>query len=147
MTEIISHGIALRRRAGGCLRRTELIGGEQGVHGSGAEAFEVEGYELESQGFENPGELGSHFQPEGAGQLVAGDFDADDFTVMADAKLAEAEPAEGVFALFDCGEGLCGDGTAVFDAGREAGGGGPVPEAPAAFPGAAADAFLAERRV
>src|SRR5450755_1589398 len=93
----------------------DLVGGEERDHRTGAEAFEVESHELEAEGPENPGELGGHLESQGAGEFVLSDFDAGDFAVMADAKLAEAEASERVFALFNGGQGLGGDGTAVFD--------------------------------
>ena len=106
----------------------EVFGAQEGVHGAGAETFQVEGYEFESQSFENPCEFGGSGGIEGAGQFVLGDLDADDLTVMAHAELAEAEGAESVFSLLDCGQGFAGDGAAVFDAGGEASGGRLVPD-------------------
>ncbi len=40
--------------------RRKLIGAQQGVHGPRAEAFEIEGNELEAESLEDAGEFGNH---------------------------------------------------------------------------------------
>jgi len=79
----------------------ELFGGQQGIHRSGAEAFQIEGDELESQRFEDGGELGCHGGIQSAFHFLTVDLDAHRFAVMADAELPEAEGSNGVFAALD----------------------------------------------
>ncbi len=81
---------------------------------------------------------------ERAGQVVAGDFDAGEVAVVADADLGEAEGVEGVFGLLDLGEIFAGDGAAVLDARGEAGAGGLVPELEAGLVGEGADLCFGE---
>jgi hypothetical protein len=71
----------------------QLFEGQQPIHGTGAEAFEVEGDEFESQGFEHGGELAGHFSGQSSWKFFTGYFDAHDVAVMAHAELTEAECA------------------------------------------------------
>ncbi len=61
---------------------------------------------------------------EGAGEVGAGNFYAGEVAVVADANLGEAEAVKDVFSALYLGEVFGGDGTAVLDAGGEAGAGG-----------------------
>ncbi len=94
----------------------KLIRRQQGVHRTGAEAFQVERDEFEAERFEDGGELGRDGGTQGTVQFFAGDLYADNVSVMAHTKLAEAESANCVFAAFDYVERFAGDGAAVFDA-------------------------------
>src|SRR6266436_4373438 len=100
---------------------------QRGVEGALAVAFEVERDVEEAGGFKASVDGGGHFGSEGAGEFVGGDFDASEFVVEADTKLAEAQVAKGGFGAVDKGEALGGDFGAVWKARSEAGGGGAVP--------------------
>ncbi len=76
---------------------------------------------------------------EGSGEVSAGDLDAGEVAVVADADLPEAECVEGGFGLLDLREAFGGDGEAVGDAGGEAGTGGLVGEGKAGLTGEGAD--------
>src|SRR5882724_7479040 len=95
-----------------------------GVEGALAVAFEVEGDVEEADGFEAGVDGGGHFGSEGAREFVGSDFDASEFVMQADTKLAEAEVAESSFGAVDEGEALGGDFCAVGKARSETGGGG-----------------------
>ena len=105
------------------------------VHGAGAVALGVQGDVEEAEGFEGGGDAVEGFQGEGAGEVGAGDLDAGEVSVVADADLGEAEGMEGFLGLLDLGEVFAGDGATVLDAGREAGGGWLVGEGEAGFAG------------
>lgn len=98
----------------------DLLRRQQCVHRSRPESFEIEGYELESETFEDGGEFGRHGRTQGSIHFFTSDLDADDFAVMPDAKLPESEDAKGIFATLDHVERLARDGSAVFDPRREA---------------------------
>ena len=119
-------------------------GGEDFVHGAGAVALGVEGDVEEAEGAEGGGDAVEGFDGEGAGEFGAGDFDAGEVAVVADADLLEAEGVEGGFGLLDLAEIFAGDGAAVLDAGGEAGAGGLVPEGEVGFVGEGADLGLGE---
>src|SRR5208337_832878 len=102
---------------------------QHGVHRAGTEAFEIERDVRESQSLEGVGELGRYLGIECTRQLVAGDLDADNVAVMPNAKLAEAHPAQCLFALFDDLQRLRRYGTPVFNARRQTRGRGLVPDA------------------
>src|ERR1700692_2496226 len=74
-------------------------------------------------------ELGCHVGGEGAGKFFAGNFDADYVSVMTNAKLPEAHPAQCVFALLDDVEGFASDSAAILDTRRKASGRGLIPDA------------------
>src|SRR3984957_19048454 len=95
-------------------------GGEDVVHAAGAVAFGVEGDVEEAERLDCGGDLFEDGESEGSGEIFAGDFDASEVAVVADADLGEAEGVEGGFGLFDLREILAGDGAAVLDAGGEA---------------------------
>ena len=69
---------------------------------------------MKSSLLESGGDAVEHFDAEGAGQLVARDFDAGEFAVVADAKLAEAELANGLFTAFHLLKNFAGHGAAIF---------------------------------
>ena len=79
----------------------QIFRGEYGIHRTGTETFQIEGDELESESFENAGELSSHGGIERAGKFLARDFNADDVAVMAHAKLVEAQGAQDVLSIVD----------------------------------------------
>ena len=105
----------------------QYLGCEQGIHGAGTEAFEVESDELEAQGFEDAGEFSSHLRTQRTRQLFAGNLDTHNVPVVTDPELAEAERADRVFALFDNSESFARNLASVLDAGGEASGSGLVP--------------------
>ncbi len=92
-----------------------------------AVAFEVERDVEEAGGFKASVDGGGHFGSEGAGEFVGGDFDASEFVVEADTKLAEAQVAKGGFGAVDKGEALGGNFGAVGKPRGETGGRGAVP--------------------
>ncbi len=53
---------------------------------------------------------------EGAGQLIAGDFEANDVAMVPDPELAESELAQGLFALLDDQQRFRSHRAAVFNA-------------------------------
>ena len=99
---------------------------------------------MNPRGFEDAGEFGGHLRGERAGQFLAGDLDANNISVMADADLAEAESVQSIFALLDHAEGFARDLASVLDARRQAGGSGLVPDAQAGGAGEFADFLLGE---
>src|SRR5882724_4761049 len=78
----------------------KLLDRQDRIHRSRAEAFQVQGHELESQCFEDAGEFGRHGGIKRARQLGAVNLDPDDVSVMTHAELTEAELAQRFFALF-----------------------------------------------
>ncbi len=68
----------------------QILSGQQSIHRSGTEAFEIESDKLEAQSLEDPGELRGHGGIERLLQFVAGDLNADDFPVMPHPELPEA---------------------------------------------------------
>src|ERR1700684_2410761 len=125
----------------------QIFRGEKRVHGSGTEALQIEGYKLESQCFENASELRGHGGIKSPRQLLACDFNANDFSMMADTELAETQIAEGVFAPFYNRESFARNRAAVLDAGGKAGGCGLVPDAQASGAGESADFVFGERGI
>src|ERR1700730_824781 len=109
----------------------QYFGRQQSVHGARAKAFEVESHKLESEIFEDASELRRHLGTQRACQFFAGNFDTHNVPMMTDTKLAEAQSAESVFALFDNAEGGSRNLASVLNAGRQAGGSGLVPYAKA----------------
>ena len=109
----------------------KLFRGQQGVHRSGAKALQVESHELEAETFEDGGELGGDGGIERALQFLARDLNADDVSVMTDAKLAETEGANRVLAALDNAERFARDWPAILDAGRKTGGRRFIPDAQA----------------
>src|ERR1700737_464722 len=105
----------------------QYFGCEQSVHGARAKAFEVERHKLESESFEDASELRRHLGTQRAGQFLVSNFDTHNVPMMTDTKLAEAQSAERVFALFDNAEGCARNLASVLNAGRQAGGSGLVP--------------------
>ena len=97
----------------------ELFCGEQGIHRSGAESFQIESDELETEAFEDGRELGRHGWIQRAIHFVPGDLNADNLAVMPHAKLPEAEGSDGIFAAFDHIERFARNRTAILDARRE----------------------------
>jgi hypothetical protein len=134
------------RGRGALAGAAELVRGQQRVHRSGAEAFQIEGDELEAECFEDRRELRRDCGIQSAIELLAGDLNADDVAVMADAKLAEAEGANGVLAALYYVECFARYRAAVFDARREASGSGLVPDAEAGLARKFADFLLGEAR-
>jgi hypothetical protein len=120
------------------LSAQQFFGGQQLIHRAGAEAFQVESDELESQCFKEGGEFAGHFGGQGAGKFVASNFNADDFAMMAYAELAEAKGAQRFFAALDDAQRLGGDLASIFEARGKTGRGGLVPYpqigAPREFP-------------
>src|SRR6516162_2773261 len=94
---------------------------QNGVHRSGTETLKVERDVGEAECFEDAGKLRCHFGAERALQLVPGDLDANDITMMAYAELAEPQLAHGLLTLFDYLQCLRSHGAAVFNARGEAG--------------------------
>ena len=92
-----------------------------------AVAFEVEGDVEKAGGFEAGVDGGGHFGRQGVWEFVGRDFDAGEFVVKADTKLAEAEVAKGGFGAVDQSEALGRDFGAVGEARGEAGGGRAIP--------------------
>ena len=123
---------------------SDLSCGQYVVHAAGAVALGVKGDVEEAQGLESGGDAVEGFDGEGLRQFGAGDLDAGQLAVVADANLMEAEGAEGFFCLLDLGEVFAGDGAAVLDARGEAGGGGLVPEGEIGLAGEGADLGLGE---
>ena len=76
-------------------------------------------------------------------QLFASDFNANDFAMMPDSELPETEFAQRVFAFFHHGEGFARNWPAVFDTGRQTGGGGLIPDTQAGIPRERANVVLA----
>ena len=103
-------------------------GGEDVVHAAGAVAFGVEGDVEEAQRLDGGSDFFEDGESEGAGEVVAGDFDSGEVAVVPDADLGEAECVKGRFGLLDLGEIFAGDRAAVLDARGEAGRGGLVGE-------------------
>src|SRR5690349_23533149 len=99
---------------------SELISREQRIHGPRTETLQIKRDELEPQRFEYPGKFNCHLGSQGAAQFFARNFDADDVTVMANTKLAEAEFAQCVLALFDDIQNFPSNRTPVFDSRRQA---------------------------
>src|SRR6266851_10229295 len=96
-------------------------GGEDVVHAAGAVAFGVESDVKEAEGLDGGGDLFEDGEREGAGEILAGDFDAGEIAVVADADLGEAESVKGGFGVLDLREIFAGDGAAVLDARGQAG--------------------------
>ena len=78
------------------------------------------------------------------GRSCAGDFDAGQFAVVADADLREAERVESIFGAFDLAQVLSGYCPAVFDARGEAGAGRLVGDGEAGLAGEGADFLLGQ---
>src|SRR5262249_32879840 len=74
-------------------RKGRLREGQEGVHGAGPEALEVEGDELETECLEDECELRGEPGRHCTRQLFARDLYAHNFSVMPNSKLAEAESA------------------------------------------------------
>ncbi len=97
------------------------MGREDIVHTAGAVALRIERDIEEAEGLERGGDPVESFDGEGAGEFGAGDLDAGEVSVVANADLAEAEGVKRLFGLLDLGEVFASDGTAVLDARGEAG--------------------------
>src|SRR5271163_2662952 len=117
--------VRLRRLPGAA----QLLGGQQRIHGAGAEAFQIEGDEFKAECLEDRGELGRDGWMQGALEFIACNLNADDFPMMANAELAEAEGSNRILAALDHIKRLARHRAAVFHAGREARGSGLVPDA------------------
>ena len=72
----------------------ELLDWQQGIHRPGTEALQIESHELESELLEDGRKLGGHRWVQCAVQFLAGNLDADDLSVMANAKLPKSETRE-----------------------------------------------------
>jgi len=92
-----------------------------------AVAFEIQRDVEEAGGFKAGIDGGGHFGSKCSREFVGCDFDAGEFVVKTDAKLTEAEVAEGGFGAVDESEALGRDFGAVGKARGEAGGGGAIP--------------------
>jgi len=93
----------------------QFFGGKQRIHRSAAEAFKVQGDELESQRFEGSSEFPSHFGGERARHLLAGNFDSSNVAVVANPELPETELTQGLFSPLDRTQRLASHWAAVFD--------------------------------
>src|ERR1700722_7377754 len=102
--------------------------GEHVVHGAGTVALRVERDVGEAAGAERRGDLVEHGDGERAGKVLAGDLDAGEFAVVADADLGKAEGVHRVFGAFYLTQIFGGYSAAVLDARGEAGAGGLVGE-------------------
>ena len=114
-------------------------GGEDVVHAAGAVAFGVESDVEEAQRLDGGGNFFEDGESEGAGEVLAGDFDSSEVAVVPDADLGKAESVKGRFGLLDLREIFAGDRAAVLDARGEAGGGGFVGEGEVGFAGQLTD--------
>src|ERR1700720_2331016 len=56
--------------------------GQQRVHPARSEPFQVQGHKLETQGFEDAGELIGHRRVESTRQFIAGDLNANHLPMM-----------------------------------------------------------------
>ena len=109
----------------------QLVKGQECVHRSRAESFQVEGHEFEAELLEDGRDLGGHHGVQSAGQFVAVDLNAYDLAVMADPELAKSERANRVLATLDHIQRVASDRAAVLDTRGQASGGGLVPQAQA----------------
>lgn len=106
----------------------------------------VEGDVLEAEWAEGGGDAVEDVERKGASEVGAGDLYAGKVAVVADADLGKAEAVENGFGAFDLRKIGGGDGTAVLDAGGEAGTGRLFCEGEASFAGEDADFGLGELR-
>src|ERR1700686_2333392 len=74
----------------------QLLSRQQCVHRAGTEAFQIESHKLEAKRFKNSRELRRHRGIERLLQLLARDFNADDFSMVTHPALPETQPAQGV---------------------------------------------------
>ena len=110
--------IGTNRRCSKPLR--ESLGGQERVHGAGAEPFEIQGHELETKRLENTGQFRGHLGRKGTRQLGLGNLDADNLAVVTDTELAEPEASQRILALLDRAEGLARNWASILDARRQA---------------------------
>jgi hypothetical protein len=79
----------------------EALGGQQCVHGTGAETLEIKGHKLESECLENCCELSSHAGIKSAVEFIAGDLDSHNVAMVPHPKLTKSESADCLFTALD----------------------------------------------
>src|SRR5580700_10793711 len=125
----------------------ELLYRQQRIHRSGTESFQIKSDELESQGFEDCGELGCDGRIQSPFQLLPGDLDPDNVTMMPYPELPETKATNRVLATLHHVKRLARYRTAVFDAGGEAGRCWLVPDAEPGLACQFANFLLAQARL
>src|SRR5665213_163551 len=98
-------------------RNHNSFDGQDVIHRAGAVALGVEGDVGEAERAQRGGDLVKGFDGQGMGEIGAGDLDAGEVAMMADADLKEAEGVQGVFGAFNLAEVFRRYSSAVFDAG------------------------------
>src|SRR6266581_995976 len=135
---------AVARRWTRLSRAPELFRGEQRIHRSGAESFQIESDELESQSFENCRELIGDCRIQCSLQFLPCNLDAHNVAMMPHPELPETESANRIFAAFDYFQRLARHRTSVLDTRRKAGRGRLVPDAQTSLPRQIADFVFRE---
>src|ERR1700694_5085389 len=105
----------------------QLFGSQHLIHRAGAESFQVESDEFESEAFEHLGELAGHIGGQSAGEFFTRNLDAYDFPMMAHAELPKAHGPQRLFAPLDNTQRFGRNWAPIFQARGKTGGGWLVP--------------------
>ena len=79
----------------------QALGWQQSIHRAGTETFQIQSDVSKTKSLENTSERRGHFCSHGTGQLVTGNFQANDISMMTNPELAKSKRPQRVFALLD----------------------------------------------
>src|SRR5580704_19260757 len=122
----------------------QRVNGEQGVHRSGTEAFQIQRDIRKPERFEDSREPFGHVRRHRTRQFFAGNFNSDNLTMMAHTELTEPKPPQLLFAQLNRGKSFRGYRPTVFDPRSQASRRWFVPDPQSGLTGKGSDSVLGQ---